>query len=457
MTLQLRRQVFRTSRALEFCSQKELINQTGHRVEQWPLVILKELLDNAIDACEEAETPPVISVSVNRGEITVSDNGPGLKPTTVADILDYGVRASSREAYVSPTRGAQGNALKTIVAMPFALDGNVGRVTIEARTVAHRIEFRVDQIRQEPKISHVKEASAVKIGTRITVHWPDLACSKLADAEPRFLQMAEDYVWLNPHLSLTVSWNGEQRLSVRASDPAWVKWRPSDPTSPHWYSPERFERLMAGYVAHEQQSTRQKKTVREFITEFRGLSGTAKQKIILANTHTSGRSLAEFFLDGKVDKVAIAKLLAEMQAASRPVKPKDLGVIGKAHLAGMFKAAGALPESFQYKCTPLTTDDGLPQVIESAFGFCPDKGKKRRQVVGVNWSPGILNPFRSLGPFGKSLDAILAEQRAGDENEPIVFLLHLAHPRVEYSDRGKSSVIVDGADATDEMEGNDDE
>ena len=324
MTLQLRRQVFRTSRALEFCSQKELINQTGHRVEQWPLVILKELLDNAIDACEEAQTPPVISVSVNRGEITVSDNGPGLKPSTVADILDYGVRASSREAYVSPTRGAQGNALKTIVAMPFALDGNVGRISIEARTVAHRIEFRVDQIRQEPKISHFKEVSTVRIGTRITVQWPDLACSKLADAEHRFLQMAEDYVWLNPHLSLTVSWNGEQRLSVRASDPAWVKWRPSDPTSPHWYTPERFERLMAGYVAHEQQSTRQKKTVREFITEFRGLSGTAKQKIILANTDTSGRSLAEFFSNGQVNKAAIANLLAEMQAASRPVKPKDL-------------------------------------------------------------------------------------------------------------------------------------
>jgi hypothetical protein len=77
--------------------------------------------------------------------------------------------------------------------------------------------------------------------------------------------------------------------------------------------------------------------------------------------------------------------------------------------------------------------------------------------VGVNWSPAIINPFRSLGPFGKSLDAILTEQRAGDPNEPIIFLLHLAHPRVEYSDRGKSSVIVGGADAPDEIAGDDDE
>jgi hypothetical protein len=212
--------------------------------------------------------------------------------------------------------------------------------------------------------------------------------------------------------------------------------------------------LIAAHIGHDVDNGRDRK-VREFVSEFRGLSGTAKQKIVLTNTDTSGRSLAEFFGNCQVDKIAIAKLLVQMQATSRPVKPKDLGVIGKAHLASMFKAAGALPESFQYKCTPLTAD-GLPQVVESAFGFCP-KAKERRQVIGVNWSPAIINPFRALGPFGKSLDAILTEQRAGDQDEPIIFLLHLAHPRLEYSDRGKSSVIVEGARASDEIAGDDDE
>jgi hypothetical protein len=212
---------------------------------------------------------------------------------------------------------------------------------------------------------------------------------------------------------------------------------------------------MAAYVAHEQRRSRQR-TVREFITEFRGLSGTAKQKVVLANTDASGRSLAEFFGNGdRVNKAAIAKLLAKMQAASRPVKPKDLGLIGKPHLAARFKAAGAAPESFQYRRTLLTTD-GLPQVIEAAFGFCP-KGKERRQVVGVNWSPAIVSPFRSLGAYGKSLDSILTEQRAGNRDEPIIFVLHLAHPRIEYSDRGKSSVVVDGHEDANETVGDDDE
>jgi hypothetical protein len=45
----LKRTTFKTSRLAEFCSEKELINQTGHDVELWPLVVLKELMDNALD------------------------------------------------------------------------------------------------------------------------------------------------------------------------------------------------------------------------------------------------------------------------------------------------------------------------------------------------------------------------------------------------------------------------
>ena len=114
----LGRLVFTTSRLAEFCSEKELVNQTGHDSDDWPLVVLKELIDNALDACEESGTAPVIRVAVSDAGIAVSDNGPGIAPETVAGILDYNTRTSSREAYVSPTRGAQGNAMKTLLAMP---------------------------------------------------------------------------------------------------------------------------------------------------------------------------------------------------------------------------------------------------------------------------------------------------------------------------------------------------
>jgi sensor histidine kinase regulating citrate/malate metabolism len=94
----LERTTFRTSRLLEFCSQKELTAQTGHGPDDWPLVILKELVDNALDACEEAGIRPAIHVTVARGKIRVRDNGRGIPPETVASIVDFSTRTSSREA-----------------------------------------------------------------------------------------------------------------------------------------------------------------------------------------------------------------------------------------------------------------------------------------------------------------------------------------------------------------------
>src|SRR5262245_25221235 len=103
----LTRVVFQVSRLMEFCTKRELVNQTGHSDYDWPLVVLKELMDNALDACEEAEVAPVIEVIVGPDFISITDNADGFAAKTIDSILDYSIRVSSREAYVSPTRGAQ--------------------------------------------------------------------------------------------------------------------------------------------------------------------------------------------------------------------------------------------------------------------------------------------------------------------------------------------------------------
>jgi Histidine kinase-, DNA gyrase B-, and HSP90-like ATPase len=183
-TAQFQRTTFSTSRLLDFCSEKELTAQTGHDSDDWPLVIVKELADNALDACEEAGIAPVVEIRVHEAGISVFDNGPGLPAETIKAVLDFAVRVSSREAYVSPTRGAQGNALKTILAMPFVLSGGKhGLVEIKTQGERHRIDFAVDQLRQQPVIGHAVEPAERKNGTEVKVRWPDLACSVLADAK----------------------------------------------------------------------------------------------------------------------------------------------------------------------------------------------------------------------------------------------------------------------------------
>ena len=74
----LERTTFRTSRLLEFCSRKELVAQTGHEPDAWPLVVLKELIDNALDACEVTGVAPQITVTVTDHTLAVADNGAGL-------------------------------------------------------------------------------------------------------------------------------------------------------------------------------------------------------------------------------------------------------------------------------------------------------------------------------------------------------------------------------------------
>ena len=51
------------SRLIEFASVKELTAQTGHHPRDWPIVIVKELVDKALNACEEAGIAPCIRVT----------------------------------------------------------------------------------------------------------------------------------------------------------------------------------------------------------------------------------------------------------------------------------------------------------------------------------------------------------------------------------------------------------
>ena len=436
----LQRTTFTTSRLLDFASEKELVAQTGHHRQAWPLVVMKELVDNALDACEETGFSPVIDIAVNDDGIAVTDNGPGLPALTIHDVLDFQVRTSSREAYVSPCRGAQGNALKTIVAMPFVLDGTAGRVEIMTGGIKHLIDFAIDRIKQEPVISHTEEPAECKKGTVIKVCWPKSRLI-LTEAKARFLQIGRNYAWLNPHLTMAVNWYGET-TTVQATNETWVKWKPSDPTSAYWYDTERFGRLIAGYISNEATAGR---TVREFISEFRGLSGSAKQKSVLGEVGLSREPLTALVNGGELDKARITQLLNAMKVFSNPVKPDALGQIGREHFEAQFKALDCEMESFSYRKVA-GDDNGTPWVFEVAFAWsehAQEADTGRSLIQGVNWSPGIMNPFRELGRFGISLDTVLTNQRC-DRDEPVIVAMHLACPRVEYLDRGKSSLVVSG-------------
>src|SRR5262249_10224010 len=126
----------------------------------------------------------------------------------------------------------------------------------------HEITVKVDPIDQRPVIDHqTLEDRLVKNGTIVTLHWPVSASSILTGAKARFLQIAADYAFLNPHLTLHIDWFGECTTFV-AGNPKWKKWLPSKPTSAHWYTPDRLERLIAAYIREDERKGRDR-TIRE--------------------------------------------------------------------------------------------------------------------------------------------------------------------------------------------------
>jgi hypothetical protein len=442
----LTRVAFAVSRLMEFCSKRELQNQTGHSVDDWPLVVAKELFDNALDACEEAEVAPDITVIVDQDRIIVRDNANGIDAKTIEAILDYTIRVSSREAYVSPTRGAQGNALKTILAMAYVLEGTVGVTVIETRGVAHRIEFHVDHIDNQPKIIHTTAPSPIATGTRFTIHWPDP--SLLALSEARVKQLVRAYVWFNPHLTVRGVWFGHEFIDVTATKPHWEKWRPRNPTSAHWYDEQRLQRYLAAHVARDR-DIGQSRTVREFISEFRGLTGTARQRRILDEVGCSHQSLASFFGTDQVNRDGIARLLDAMKRHSKPVAPQYLGIVGAAHFKARFAAAGGALETFEYQIRKNINDANIPYIIEFAFGLHQagldgSAPVPREFVTGTNWSAAISNPFRRFGNTGEGLESLLHKVRI-TAKQPVICAAHLASAYIQFADRGKSSIILDDA------------
>ena len=251
--------------------------------------------------------------------------------------------------------------------------------------------------------------------------------------------MASDFTFLNSHLTLTVDWFG-QKTTVRATAPDWQKWKPNLPTSPHWYGIEDFERLLAAYIGHDQDRGADR-YVRDVVKEFRGLTGTAKQKAVLDSTGMARAKLSSLANGDGMDHKATTSLLNAMQKNSKEVQPSALGAIGKDHLRQRFVESGCDEKTFHYK-KMTDIDEGVPIVVETAFGLLQDENRCRRIITGVNWSGAIGNPFRTLGAaYGDGLNALLEKQMAG-RDEPVMFLLHCACARVRYTDRGKTNVAI---------------
>ena len=122
------------------------------------LTTIKEAVDNALDACEEAGVLPEIAVTVrqtsdDRFEVAVQDNGPGIVKAQIPNIfgrLLYG----SKFHTLKMARGQQGIGISAAGMYGLLTTGKSVRITsrISANKPAHYYEIQIDTRKNRPEI-----------------------------------------------------------------------------------------------------------------------------------------------------------------------------------------------------------------------------------------------------------------------------------------------------------------
>jgi len=453
--MELKREIGEISRSSEFFSVSELEAQTGQPRANFAGVALKELMDNAIDASEAASTKPEVSLDlalVDDIRITVTDNGIGISPSTIDRIKNFDIRVTDKLNYRSPSRGQQGNALKTVLGLPYAL-GGTQPVVISSRGIEHTIYASPDPLGQV-KVMHAKKAVHEVTGTTVALTLPrDPATHQFSP-----LWWSRAYGLANPHVLIKIRYFDEkghasyhdksyQEISESYHPTVqigkqWRKFIVNDLTAPAWYNADTLKRQIFTHIKNNSGLS-----LREFVKTFRGLSASAKAKAVcdrLPNIHHLG--------DFESQPEQIAFLLAEMKEVADPPSPKVLGFIGKEHFRLKFDEwFGIEPDRFFYRRSECIVG-GIPFIIEAASAQVKtDRGDIFHLL---NFSPAFEDPLTgtslvtekvSRSGLKSFMRACYANPYAADwENSRrnVAVALHIVSPAFEFLDRGKTRISL---------------
>lgn len=441
MSAVLTRNHFSVSRAAEYFSVGELQAQTGQPADGFWHVALKELIDNALDAAETAGAAPQISVNYSRKAdrllLAVSDNGHGIPEPVISALLDFSTRTSDKAAYRAPTRGAQGNALKTLIGIPAALGDDRAKLIIETQGNRHTISA---WITPAGEVKHTRTVEACKeSGTTVAIEIPG---DEDTDWQPE--RYAVGYALFNPHAQIQIHGFDAVIEQAESSEPEilnlsfmptsgerWRKFGPTDLTAASWYARDEFERL-----AHLKAAIHPGLSVRDLAREFRGQSRRLRE-IIKAVPASTISELVD-------DPAALAQLHETLCQVSSP-KPDILGRVGAEHYRQCLdERYGIKPDRFWYR-HQATEIDGLPFVVEIAIAETDQPGER---FYGLNYSVPFSDPLSSVW-FGIShgLNGTLSEQGVYNgtrDGRPLstAAVVHLIMPRLPSLDRGKSRLAL---------------
>jgi len=321
------------------------------------MTAVKEAVDNALDACEEARIMPEVNVeliqlSETRFRMIVEDNGPGIIKAQVPKIfakLLYG----SKFHKLSATRGQQGIGISAAVLYGQLTTGKPA--TILSKTgkekPAYQIKLKIDTQTNSPDIISDEEVSweEKEHGTRIEIDFEG-TYNKGRQSVDEYLK---ETAIVNPHVTIIYT-NPEasQIIFPRATEEM-----PPEPTEikPHPYGVElgRLMKMLQLTAA---------KTLQQFLTDefVRVGSGTAKQ--ICENSallpKTSPKKISREMAENLYNGIQKTKIIAPPTDCISPIGEEALEKGLRKEINAEFYCATTRPPSV-YRGNPFIIEAGL--------------------------------------------------------------------------------------------------
>jgi len=335
------------------------------------LTCVKEAVDNALDACEEAGILPDVTVKLDavdhaaasqatRFRITIADNGPGIVRKQIPPIfakLLYG----SKFHRLRMSRGQQGIGISAAGMYAQLTTGKPVQIISRTgtRAPAHYFEVQIDTKKNEPRILVEK-----------TVDWePSRGTQVSMEIEGRYQkgrasvdEYVEQTIIANPHVKLTyVTPEGETREFPRTFDQL--------PPAPKEIKPHPYgiELGMLLKMAHDTKSHSLSGFLASDFSRVPSELGAQIAKAAGLSPNARPRDLHGQAADNLYKAIQATKIMAPPTNCLSPIGERAL-------LAGLYRQIKG--EFYTAVTRPPAVYRGNPFVIEAglAFGKAPDQG-----------------------------------------------------------------------------------
>lgn len=399
------------------------------------LTVVKEAVDNALDACEEARILPEVIVEVidmkdDRFKVIVEDNGPGILKSQIPKIfakLLYGSKFHS----LKQTRGQQGIGISAAVMYGQLTTGKSAKITSRAgkNKPAHYMELHIDTQKNQPEILKEEETPWEKEhGTRIEI---DLEGSYAKGAQSVDEYLKQTAI-TNPHVTIIYSNpKAEQIIFPRATDLLPPE---SKEIKPHIYGVELGVLLKMLRVSKA-------RTLQSFLSsEFSRIgSGTAKdicqKATLLPNTKPQemSREQAELLMKG----VKKTKLMNPPTDCIAPIGEEELKKGMRKEINAEFYTTVTRKPNV-YRGNPFTVEIGI------AYGGAQKADSSVRIIRYANRVPllyqqGACASTKAIAQTGWRSYGLSQSQNSVPIG-PVTIAVHIASVWVPFTSESKEAI-----------------